>query len=251
MKTLNINHLRKGFSLVEAMTAILIVGILATVGVPQYRKYIADAYKSEGLLLLRKVVDSQTLYYKTQPFLHQNRTLMCQPNYSFAGLSTYWSDSKTCNGRTTARHQHPLNQKKYICFFQSKLTFNSTDCLITSSNRYNANNKFLGEYVRSQNATYNIFLLDPTVSKFTAYAGRDSWVQANYGVPLNQTLTVRAVADTDGDSTHHSYTRANVLYNSTYNPLLRSDLWVLQRSMYANNGELNLTSGIFEINPGE
>ena len=53
----------KGFTLVELVIVIVIVGILAIVAVPIYRGYTRKAMASEGKSLLGSVQTSQKIYY--------------------------------------------------------------------------------------------------------------------------------------------------------------------------------------------
>ena len=53
----------KGFTLVELVIVIVIVGILSIVAVPIYRGYTRKAMASEGKALLGSVQTSQKIYY--------------------------------------------------------------------------------------------------------------------------------------------------------------------------------------------
>ncbi len=54
---------RNGFTLIELMVVVIIVGILASVAVPIYRANIKKAMASEGAALLGAVLTAQRIYY--------------------------------------------------------------------------------------------------------------------------------------------------------------------------------------------
>jgi len=54
---------KKGFTLIELMTVVIIVGILASVSVPLYRAQIKKAIASEGTALVGSVRSSERIYY--------------------------------------------------------------------------------------------------------------------------------------------------------------------------------------------
>jgi len=54
---------KKGFTLIELMTVVIIVGVLAAVAVPLYRAQVKKAIASEGAALVGSVRSAQRVYY--------------------------------------------------------------------------------------------------------------------------------------------------------------------------------------------
>lgn len=52
-----------GFTLVEIMVVIAMIGILVVTSVPVYRTYQQRAYGSEASIMMKKLVDGQIIYY--------------------------------------------------------------------------------------------------------------------------------------------------------------------------------------------
>lgn len=52
-----------GFTLIELMIVIAIVGIMGATAIPLYRTYQQRAYGSEASLMMRKLLDAEILYY--------------------------------------------------------------------------------------------------------------------------------------------------------------------------------------------
>ena len=56
------NH--KGFTLIELMIVVAIIGILAVVAIPQYNKYVARSQVAEAFRLMAPVKTALTMYYE-------------------------------------------------------------------------------------------------------------------------------------------------------------------------------------------
>jgi len=73
--------MRKGFTLVELLIVIIIIGILATMAVPQYNKMVSRAQAVEGIGIVGTILSGQLLYY-TQ----------FNPTDASANITTYIND---------------------------------------------------------------------------------------------------------------------------------------------------------------
>ncbi|HID8578381.1 TPA: pilin [Neisseria meningitidis] len=80
------NTLQKGFTLIELMIVIAIVGILAAVALPAYQDYTARAQVSEAILLAEGQKSAVTEYYLNHGIWPANN--------SDAGVATSASDIK-------------------------------------------------------------------------------------------------------------------------------------------------------------
>lgn len=61
MKLSKLNQ--KGFSLVELMVVVAIIGILATIGIPQYQKFMAKARQSEAKTHLNAIFQGEASFF--------------------------------------------------------------------------------------------------------------------------------------------------------------------------------------------
>ncbi|ENS6833896.1 pilin, partial [Neisseria gonorrhoeae] len=68
------NTLQKGFTLIELMIVIAIVGILAAVALPAYQDYTARAQVSEAILLAEGQKSAVTEYYLNHGTWPENNT---------------------------------------------------------------------------------------------------------------------------------------------------------------------------------
>jgi prepilin-type N-terminal cleavage/methylation domain-containing protein len=60
------NRRKKGFTLIELMIVIFIVGVLAGVAIPMLSKYLKKSKTAEAGINLRKIYDGEVVYYITE-----------------------------------------------------------------------------------------------------------------------------------------------------------------------------------------
>lgn len=67
MKTLYfyvVDHYKKcGFTLIEVLVVVLIIGILSAIAVPQYTKAVAKSRAMQGLVMLKSIASAHHTYY--------------------------------------------------------------------------------------------------------------------------------------------------------------------------------------------
>ncbi len=56
---------RQGFTMIDVMTVVLIIGVLASVGVNRYQKYVARAKRPEAVMAFRALATAQREYLLT------------------------------------------------------------------------------------------------------------------------------------------------------------------------------------------
>ena len=54
----------KGFTLVEILIVVVIIGILATVAIPTYFKYVERGYASDAKVQIKNILQNAELYYQ-------------------------------------------------------------------------------------------------------------------------------------------------------------------------------------------
>jgi len=101
MQNIRMNNAQKGFTLIELMIVVAIIGILAAVAIPAYQDYIARSQASEGATLLAGMKTPIAEYYLSNgavPTIAQlgNTTTTGQyvASINFDGTDTYTANFK-------------------------------------------------------------------------------------------------------------------------------------------------------------
>lgn len=87
----------KGFTLIELLVVVLIIGILASVAVPQYRKAVAKARTVRMFPLLRALADAEESFYMANGYYTSD----------IEALDISWPDKKLSDGKGTEWKMFP------------------------------------------------------------------------------------------------------------------------------------------------
>ena len=86
---MNIQKKQQGFTLIELMIVIAIVGILAAIALPAYQDYTVRAKVSEGLVALAEAKTTIAEYYSANNYLPSLAAAdQFQPGYRYCGVNT-------------------------------------------------------------------------------------------------------------------------------------------------------------------
>ena len=93
----------KGFTLIELMIVVAIIGILAAVAIPAFMKYIRRSKTSEATMNIRKLFDSSVSYYNEEQ-AKRDGTILKRQFPKTAVAPENWA-AQTCEGGDSRKFQ--------------------------------------------------------------------------------------------------------------------------------------------------
>lgn len=107
---------QSGFTLIEMMFTVAIVGVLASVAMPSYSLYVLKARRTEAVVGLHRVWDMQQSYYAG----HDEQFATNFDELGFSGVERV--DASTVRGqRYVYRISRPWGEKTWYCSATSNL----------------------------------------------------------------------------------------------------------------------------------
>ena len=76
------NKLNEGFTLVEILIVVVIIGILAAVAIPTYFKYVERGYASDAKVQIKNILDNSKLYYSENDEFPEDVKIMNEGGYA-------------------------------------------------------------------------------------------------------------------------------------------------------------------------
>ena len=101
---------RKGFTLLELMIVVIIIGILATVAIPQFTSVVEKARAAEAITILGSIRTGMSLYYLESGVYPANQSSLSGIS-SILGLdatSTLWNFATTDPSATATRNSQTI-----------------------------------------------------------------------------------------------------------------------------------------------
>jgi type IV pilus assembly protein PilA len=99
------NRKTQGFTLIELMIVVAIIGILAAVAIPAFMKYIRRSKTSEATMNVRKMFDSSVSYYTDEHSIRNGAILLRK----FPDTTPTNPAGKACNGSDSVKIQPTAN----------------------------------------------------------------------------------------------------------------------------------------------
>lgn len=95
---------QRGFTLIEVMIVVVIVGILASIAYPSYRNYVLKANRAEGAAHILRILQAQERHYsQNMTYTTALSDLQIDASSETGKYSISTAGMTACNGRTIAQ----------------------------------------------------------------------------------------------------------------------------------------------------
>jgi type IV pilus assembly protein PilA len=186
LKNVSVVKNQSGFSLVELMVVVAIIGILASLAIPSVGKYMAKARQSEAKTQLSSLYTAEKAFYAEYTAYHG---MFGAVGYSPEGKLRYLvgmpagaGEAAAANGYNNAPAAAPGNSRTTVAYCGVTGTIGATGCTILNG----ANNASASTYTLPATATgvnANTFIAGATAIVYQAQT--DSWTIDNNKEMLN------------------------------------------------------------------
>ncbi|MCI5071996.1 prepilin-type N-terminal cleavage/methylation domain-containing protein [bacterium] len=250
-------RLRIGFTLLELVIAIAIIGLIASVAIPAYKKYILKSKTSEAYVMLRKMYDGALIYGSQWEIVGYNggQQHSCQKITLFGSFISaiihdddpYYIPPKNGIKSKISFDKHSLVASVRIhgdgkCWYRNYKTNPALfgfDVAENNDNRLETVNPMYFGYAN---------LTDGNLANQLQNEGKNASAQHNGSASTN---ALWAFADLDGDYVHED--GEDDFIAEIYDPSYAPEVMRLMRGIYidTSTGQIMGTEGIATFNQGE